>query len=202
LTPHELEAQYRLFLERPPLLVTFHPVTLEYEQTEWQVSELLAALDECDMPIIFTVPNADTNGRIIKRMIEDFVRRHSSAQMADNLGTQGYFSMMAVAGAMVGNSSSGIIEAPSFRLPVVNIGTRQGGRVRAKNVIDVGCNQSEIVRGIKNALSHEFRSRLREVINPHGDGRASEIIVRRLKEVALNDELIIKRFADIPSGSH
>lgn len=192
-----LEARCGLRLEPEPLLVTFHPVTLEYEQTEGQVAELLAALNAFDRPIVFTLPNADTNGRMIIRMIETFVREHANARLIENLGTQHYFSMMACAAAMVGNSSSGLIEAPSFGLPVVNIGTRQQGRLRAANVIDVGSSREDIAQGLAKALAPDFRARLRHLANPYGDGHAAEAIIRCLKETPLDPRLIQKRFVDL-----
>jgi len=106
--------------------------------------------------------------------------------------------MLACAAAMVGNSSSGIVEAPSQGLPVVNIGTRQEGRVRGENVIDVGYPREEIVRGIRQALDPSFRVRLQGASNPYGNGRASSMIVQRLKDVPLDDRLLRKRFFDQP----
>jgi UDP-N-acetylglucosamine 2-epimerase (non-hydrolysing)/GDP/UDP-N,N'-diacetylbacillosamine 2-epimerase (hydrolysing) len=196
LSRRELEERFGLKLNDSPLLVTYHPVTLEHEQTEWQVGELLAALDASEMPIVVTMPNADTSGRVIGQMIEGFAKVYPKAQVVDNLETQGYFSVMALAAAMVGNSSSGIIEAPSFGLPVVNIGTRQQGRTRGGNVIDVGYGRDEITKGIKRAIAPEFREQLRGLQNPYGDGRASDLIVKHLKEVSLNHRLVNKRFAD------
>jgi UDP-hydrolysing UDP-N-acetyl-D-glucosamine 2-epimerase len=193
----ELEARYGLCFQPRPLLATFHPVTLEYGQTEWQVGELLAALDDAGLPVVFTLPNADTGGRIIQRMIAEYIGDRPSAWLVDNLGTQAYFSLMAVAAAMVGNSSSGIIETPSFGLPVVNIGTRQAGRVRGANVIDVDYKRAAILQGIRQAVRPEFRESLRQMENPYGYGRASDIIVERLKTVPLDDNLIIKRFYDL-----
>ncbi|HKC62901.1 MAG TPA: UDP-N-acetylglucosamine 2-epimerase [Pyrinomonadaceae bacterium] len=193
----ELEAKYELRLNAPPLLVTFHPVTLEYERTEQQIEQLLAALSDTAMPVLFTQPNADTGGRLITSAISDYVKTHDSAQMVDNFGTQAYFSVMAIAAAMVGNSSSGIIEAASFKLPVVNIGTRQKGRERGANVIDVGYGREEILEAIKRACSDEFSSGLSQMTNPYGDGAAAERIVRRLKEVALTEHLLVKQFYDV-----
>jgi UDP-hydrolysing UDP-N-acetyl-D-glucosamine 2-epimerase len=192
----ELKAHTGLRLDSAPLLVTYHPVTLEYEQTEWQVRELLAALRQCGLPIVFTMPNADTNGRIIMRILEEFVKGYPQAQLVENLGTQGYFSLMSCAAAMVGNSSSGIIEALSFSLPVVNIGTRQQGRTRGENVVDVGYSRHEIIEGLKKALLPEFRPHLCGRPNPYGDGHAAEAIVRNLKEIPLEHRLIRKRFVD------
>lgn len=197
----ELKARYGLRLDRPPLLVTFHPVTLEYEQTEWQVTELLAALEACGLPVVFTMPNADTSGRTIARMIEEFVATHSSAQAVDNLGTQGYFSMMAVAAAMVGNSSSGIIEAASFELPVANVGSRQRGRVRGANIIDVDYEQTSILEGLGKALDPQFRAKLRGIHNPYDSGGAAEKIVEVLKQVQLDDRIVTKCFHDLGDGS-
>ncbi len=196
LTKQELELKYNLILDSKPLLVTFHPVTLEYERTEWQIEEMLSALKIVNMPVIFTIPNADTSGRVINRRISEFVKEHDYARVFPNLGTQGYFSLMAQSAAVVGNTSSGIIEAPSFKLPVVNIGNRQKGRVKAKNVIDVGYFCDDIMEGIRRAISPEFRQGLQDLNNPYGNGKASEIIIKRLKEIPLNDELIIKRFFD------
>jgi UDP-hydrolysing UDP-N-acetyl-D-glucosamine 2-epimerase len=195
----ELEALYGMRLDRAPLLVTFHPVTLDYHRTEWHIAELLSALENFDMPIVFSLPNSDTSGRVIISKIQDYVSSHSSAQMVDNLGTQGYFSLMSLATAMVGNSSSGIIEAPSFNLPVVNIGFRQDGRIKAENVINVGYESKEIVKGIKQAIQPDFRQKLKGLSNPYGSGNAAEKILRRLKEVELDEKIIVKRFYDVDS---
>ena len=160
------------------------------------MGELLAALESLDMPMVFTMPNADTESRTISSMIEDFSLQHSSCVFLDSLGTQDYFSLMSVAAAMIGNSSSGIIEAPSFELPVVNIGSRQTGRIRAANVIDVNYERQEIVEGLAKALSPEFRFKLKGLKNPYGSGNASEVILEKLREVDLNEKLITKRFYD------
>jgi len=157
---------------------------------------LLKALEVFDLPIIFTFPNADVSGRVILNMIKSFVKKYATAHLVENLGTQGYFSMMAFAAAMVGNSSSGIVEAPSFKLPVVNIGTRQQGRIRGENVLDVGYSHAEIRAAVAKAVSPEFRAGLDDLVNPYGDGRAAEKIVRKLKETKLGAELLVKRFCD------
>jgi len=192
-----LEEKYGLCLRPAPLLVTFHPVTLEYEQGEWQMEQLLFALDNFEIPIVFTMPNADIGGRVIIRMIEEYVSARSSAYMVRNLGTRNYFSLMAAAKAMVGNSSSGVIEAPSFKLPVVNIGSRQDGRVKSVNVVDVGYEQKDIINGLKKALHPEFSQGLSINDNPYGSGNASEKIVEVLKNIKINNTLVIKYFKDI-----
>jgi UDP-hydrolysing UDP-N-acetyl-D-glucosamine 2-epimerase len=198
LSADELARTRGVKVQPAPLLVTFHPVTLEHEQTEWQTTELLVALADSELPIIFTLPNADTNGRTIIKMVQQFVSSHPKAQLVGNLGTEAYLSLMALAAAMVGNSSSGIIEAASLKLPVVNIGNRQRGRVRAANVIDVGHARKEVLRGILEAVSLGFRARLKDLVNPYGQGEAAGRIVRVLKTTTINDRLLMKRFSDVP----
>ena len=190
----ELECLAGGVLQDPFLLVTYHPATLEDEPPEIQFGEVLAALEEVDAGVLFTYPGADAGSHAIIRMIHEFITAHPQARLAVNLGTQGYFSAMKHAAAVVGNSSSGIIEAASFRLPVVNIGSRQKGRVHGRNVIDVGCARGEIQRGIRQALSPEFRHGLSDLINLYGTGHAAETIVGALKDLKLNDALLRKRF--------
>lgn len=194
-SPEEIAHRIGSAFDTQPLLVTYHPVTLEYENAEWQTEQLLSALDEFHKPTVFTAPNADTSGRVIRGLIERFVSAHSNAIFVENLGTVGYFSLMAHAGAMIGNSSSGIIEAPSFRLPVVNVGNRQSGRVRGENVIDVGYAQPEIWKGIRRALSDEFRAGLKGIQNPYDQGGAAPRIVAALKQFSPGS-LIVKHFVD------
>jgi UDP-hydrolysing UDP-N-acetyl-D-glucosamine 2-epimerase len=197
----KLEQQFGLCLAPPFLLVTFHPVTLEYEQAEWQITEFLAALDASQIPAIFTLPNADSGNNVIREKIQQFVAGHGESQLIDNFGICAYFSMMKLATAMAGNSSSGIVEAASFELPAVNIGTRQDGRVRSRNVVDVGYGREDIVRGIRRAASLEFRESLRGMTNPYGTGNASSVITARLRSVTLGDELIRKKFYRVPVES-
>jgi len=198
----ELEAAVGLSLDEPTLLVTFHPVTLEFEEVEWQTGELLSALGTAGLPVVFTAPNADTGGRSVRTLIEAFVQSTPRSILVENLGTRAFFSMMSVAAAMVGNSSSGIIEAPSFGLPVVNIGARQEGRARAANVIDVGNGREEILDGIRRALDPSFRESLRGMANPYDAGGAAELIVERLASIDLDRALITKRFHDLgPDGA-
>ena len=193
----KIVAQLGPSLADPPLLVTYHPVTLEYDSTEQQVSELLAAVDRFEDPILFTAPNADTAGREVRRMVDDFVARRDRAQLIENLGSDGYFGLMAYARAMVGNSSSGIIEAPSFGLPVVNVGNRQKGRVRSTNVIDVECERGAIREGIERALDPGFRESIGGAGNPYGTGGAAAVIVDAIKRLG-NERLVPKVFRDLP----
>ena len=183
----------------PPdfLLVTYHPVTLEYEQTEWQIGELLVALHEVGLPILFTMPNADTGGRVIRQKIAAYVASNADSFAVENLGIQGYFSVMALASAMVGNSSSGIIEAASFKLPVVNIGTRQSGRVRGINVIDANYHFKDIMTGIEHTLSPDFLRIINQLKNPYGSGDATKTIIGKLKTTSLNKMIILKQYCDL-----
>jgi UDP-hydrolysing UDP-N-acetyl-D-glucosamine 2-epimerase len=198
LSRSELEARYQLQLDRPFLLVTYHPVTLEYESAGWQIGELLAALREAGLPVIFTLPNADTGNRIIREKLEQFVIADGSSKLVGNFGIQAYFSLMRFAAAMVGNSSSGIVEAASFQLPVVNVGTRQDGRVRSRNILDVGYHRTEVLEGIQRAVDPQFRASLKGLVNRYGDCNASSVIVQRLESVPLGDTLVRKKFHDLP----
>ncbi|MFC1856976.1 UDP-N-acetylglucosamine 2-epimerase [Thermodesulfobacteriota bacterium] len=195
-SPQELEKRYAILVDPPPLLVTFHPVTLEYEEVGTQADELLAAVEDSNIPVVFTLPNADTGGRVIIRKIERFVKAHSHAFMVENFGTRGYFSMMKIAAAMVGNSSSGILEAASFGLPVVNVGSRQDGRVRAANVIDVECCREDILEGIKKVVRNEFKDSIRGLPNLYGGGNAAPKILHVLRTTALDQRLLKKPFYD------
>ena len=197
LPAHALEKTIGMALTPPPLLVTFHPVTLEYERTSEHIAALCAALETIAHPVVFTYPNADTQGRHIIQAIDQYVQKHAKARAVANLGTQAYFSLMTHACAMVGNSSSGIIEAASFKLPVVNIGNRQRGRIRGRNVIDVDTRCDEIINAIQRAISPKFRSTLENLTNPYGDGRASERIVQILRDTPTGPKLITKRFHEI-----
>jgi len=196
-TEKEFQRTYSVELKHPVLLVTFHPVTLEHEQTPFHVEQLLKALDGVEAQVIFTYPNADTMGRYIIRSIEEFREdRIDRVSVQPNLGQKGYLSLLGLADAMVGNSSSGLIEAPSFNLPVVNIGNRQKGRVRGSNVLDVGHGADEIISGINQALESKFRQDLTGSTNPYGDGHAAQRIVQVLRSVQV-DGLKIKTFQDM-----
>lgn len=190
-----------LDLSRPPLVVTFHPATLEYARAAEQAAELLAAVAASGLPAVFTAPNADTGRSEVAGLVAEFVARTPTAAFVASLGQRGWFSLLGRAAAMVGNSSSGIVEAASFRLPVVNVGARQGGRLRAANVIDVPPSRDAILAAIRRAVSPEFRARLDGLVNPYGDGRASERIVARLAEVELGERLLVKRFHDGARGA-
>lgn len=197
LTPDQLKQRFGILPTPETLLVTYHPVTLEYSAAEAQVEALLEALKQSGRPVLFTLGNADTAGRLLNQKIQQFAARSPQAAVVENLGIQGYFSVMQVVAAMVGNSSSGIIEAASFGLPVVNIGIRQQGRTRGGNVIDTGNGTEQILAGIGRAISPEFRSGLQGMVNPYGCGNAAEAIVAKLRDVEITSGLLIKPFHDL-----
>lgn len=193
----ELEARLGLALSPSPVLVTFHPVTRDFTNTDHHLASLLGALRSIDRPVVLTLPNADTRSSRVREALLAYAAERSDVVALHNLGTVDYFNLLAHAAVMVGNSSSGIIEAPSFGLPVVNIGTRQAGRLRARNVIDVGYDAEEIRGAIAKALSPGFRAELVDCENPYrAGGPAGPQIARVLSEVELDPRLTAKEFVD------
>ena len=194
----ELSARVELDLGRDTLLATYHPVTLELRDLDTQVDFFLAALERSGYQVVVTYPNSDVGSSVIIEKYHKFSEQYPGrVRLLKNAGTELYLNLMATVSAMVGNSSSGIVEAPSFRLPVVNIGTRQQGKVRATNVIDVGYSTEEIVAGIRLATSEEFSRSLDGLTNPYGDGRSGRRIVDVLRTIPLDDRLIRKKFVDL-----
>lgn len=198
LTKEEFEKSIGFELGKKNILVTFHPVTLECYTAESQFQELLNALDTLeDTRIIFTKSNSDTDGRIINQMIDDYVIKNKNKSIAFvSLGQLRYLSALSLVDAVVGNSSSGLMEAPSFKIGTINIGDRQKGRVRASSVIDCKPNQKSISTAFERLYSPEFKSTLKEVENPYGNSRASEKILLELKKVNL-DNILKKSFYDL-----
>jgi UDP-hydrolysing UDP-N-acetyl-D-glucosamine 2-epimerase len=194
LADDELERRVGMWLNGSTLLVTYHPATLDSGDVRERARAMLDAVEESGLPVVFTYPNADPGGVAVRELIDEYVAGHANARAVASLGSRAYVAAMRRAAAMVGNSSSGIIEAASFGLPVVNVGVRQEGRLRAPNVIDVADDRGSILGGIRKALSAEFRRSLAGLENPYGDGRAAERIVETLKRVELGPELLVKRF--------
>jgi GDP/UDP-N,N'-diacetylbacillosamine 2-epimerase (hydrolysing) len=188
----ELEKSLEFKLGEKNLLITFHPVTLEDETSAIQMTELLAALDPLqDIRLIFTMPNADTGGRVLIDMIDQFVAKHPNARSYTSLGQLRYLSCIEHMDGVVGNSSSGLIEVPSFAKGTINIGDRQRGRLKAKSVIDCDPDQESITAALQKLYSKEFQLALRMVQNPYGDGGASKKIVKILQDHSL--ELTLKK---------
>ena len=199
-----LENRLQFSLNGTVALVTYHPVTLEPGQALAQIDELLDAVSASGIRAIFTKANADEAGRAINERLKRFCAQEPDRfRLYDNLGTDLYFGCMSRVDLMIGNSSSGLIEAPSFALPVVNIGTRQQGRIRGANVIDVSNAASDIEAAIARACSAEFRRNLSSAENPYDatrDGGASRRIKDTLKALDLSAGILIKEFADYPGG--
>lgn len=194
----ELEASLGFKLTQKNLLVTFHPVTLETATASDQMAELLIALAELkDTQLIFTLPNADTDSRALIKMVENFVEQHHNAHAYTSLGQLRYLSCIAQVDGVVGNSSSGLLEVPSFGKGTINIGDRQHGRLQATSVINSAPDRKSIAAAIKKLYSSDFQVSLSEVRNPYGEGGASEKIVTTIKNYSM-DGIAKKVFYDLP----
>lgn len=193
-----LEDAINFPLDDPLFLVTYHPVTLSEAETESGIEALLQALDRFpEARIIFTQANADTGGCLVNQRIDAYVARNSDRCTTHKaLGAVRYLSAMRMATAVIGNSSSGIIEAPIMGVPTVNIGDRQRGRLRAASILDCAEDTDAIVVAIEQCRISEFRQRIAAMDSPYGDGHAADRICRILRETEL-DGLIHKRFHDI-----
>ncbi len=180
------------------LLITFHPVTLEHASAKEQFQNLLDALDELqDAKLIFTKPNADTEGRIIIQMIDEYVSKNSHKSVAFiSLGQLRYLSALQYVDGVVGNSSSGLAEAPTFKIGTINVGDRQKGRVKAENVIDCNPTKESILTATTKLYSDEFQGKLKNVTNPYGEGGAAKKIKEVIKEKDLSG-ILKKKFYDI-----
>lgn len=195
----ELEALLDFQFGAKSLLITFHPVTLETSTAEDQMAELLAALAELkDTQLIFTMPNADTDGRTLIKMVQKFVAQNFNARAYKSLGQLQYLSCIAQVDGVVGNSSSGLAEVPSFKKGTINIGDRQRGRLQAASVINCKPTRQSIEGALKTLYSEDFQATLNQTLNPYGEGGACEKIVASIKSAALED-ILKKRFYD---GAH
>jgi len=193
-----LEKELNFKFNKHNLLVTFHPVTLETNTAGKQFQNLLTALDSLrDTNIIFTKANADSGGRAINRMIDKYILRNAHKSMAvASMGQLRYLSTMQFVDAVVGNSSSGIIEVPSFKIGTINIGNRQKGRIQARSVINCKPLKDDIRGAIRKLYSKEFQSLLNNIVNPYGDGRTARRIKNILKDYNI-DSILKKRFYDL-----
>ncbi len=193
----ELENELDFKFSKHNLLITFHPVTLESGTSAHQMKELLTALSELkDTGLIFTMPNADTEGRILFHQIEAFCAQHSLARAYLSLGQLRYLSCIQHIDGVLGNSSSGLIEVPSFKKGTINIGDRQRGRLRAESVIDCEPEYKSICMALERLFSTEFQNMLSTVENPYGNGGASEAVVSFLEQMSI-DGLLKKTFYNV-----
>jgi len=184
-------------LGKKNLLVTFHPVTLEHSTAKEQFQNLLNALDELqNARIVFTKPNADTEGRVIIKMIDDYVSQNSRESAAFiSLGQLRYLSALQFVDGVVGNSSSGLAEAPTFKIGTINIGDRQRGRIKADSVINCEPTKESILMALEKLYSKEFQKKLKGVRNPYGEGGAAEKIKNIIKEKDISN-ILKKEFYD------
>jgi UDP-hydrolysing UDP-N-acetyl-D-glucosamine 2-epimerase len=194
-----VEQRLGIHLQSPTLLVAYHPVTIHRETTQ-EAEALFAALGRMDGQILFVYPNSDAGSRELIERTQLFAEKRAEVRVFVNLDAITYWSLLRSVDAMIGNSSSGIMESASFALPTVNVGMRQQGRERARNVLDVGADTGAIVAAIKQALGPEFRASLEGMTNPYGDGDAANRIVPVLANVDL-DALLIKAPVPVPDDA-
>jgi UDP-N-acetylglucosamine 2-epimerase (non-hydrolysing)/GDP/UDP-N,N'-diacetylbacillosamine 2-epimerase (hydrolysing) len=191
-TREQLEAQLHLDLNQPSAVVAYHPVTIVRDTTQ-EADALFAALREVSGQILFCYPNSDAGGRALIQRTEQFLTQRPDARIFVNLPALTYWSLLRNVDLMIGNSSSGIMETPSFALPTVNVGMRQQGRERARNILDAAPETADILAKVEIARSEAFRRSLEGMQNPYGDGNASEQIVSVLTSVPLGEKLLIKK---------
>ena len=188
-----LEKKYGVDVKRPLVILLQHPVVTEEKQAAWQITQTLKALEDLRIQSIIIYPNVDSGGRSMIRTVKQQCRRYGFLKSMPSIPRSDFLGLMSIADVMIGNSSSAIIESSLFKLPVINIGTRQVGRERAGNVIDVDHDRQTIKYAIKKALEDkQFLHKVRTAKNPYGGGRSSEAITRILQQVNL-DEIWPKR---------
>ena len=200
MTKEELERSIHFEIDENTVVVTYHPVTLENNTVEEQFLNLLEVLDRNPkIRMIFTKANADTNGRIVNELIDKYAAQNSERACAFmSLGQKRYLSALKYCRIVIGNSSSGIIEAPSFGKPIINIGDRQKGRICADSVINCGYTQQEIQQAMETALTKEFENKARNCRNPYEKENTAANIISVIKDYLLNDKIKLKKgFYDI-----
>lgn len=191
----DISKRLGLDLNEPTILVTFHPVTLELDETKNQIDNLLAALAKINMQIIFTYPNADAGGRIIIEAIKQFCSQQPKAIACQSLGSNMYLNLLRHVCLMIGNSSSGMVETQSFKLPVVNIGSRQKGRKVTDNIINCPPEFDAIYNAVTTALSTDFQNKIKKMANPYDSGGVAENILSVLTDLPDKSTLLNKKFS-------
>ena len=197
LSREQVQERLTLDLRRPTVLVVYHPMTIARDTLQ-EADALFAALENLSDQILFCYPNADAGSRALIDRAKLFISRRSQGKIFTNLDSVTYLSLLRQVDMLVGNSSSGIMESASFALPTVNVGIRQHGRERARNVLDGDADARAILEAVSTARTPEFRESLQGMANPYGEGTASETIVRVLTTVPLSQELLMKRHSGIP----
>lgn len=195
LSKEELEQSLGVSIDTKTLLVTFHPVTLERKMLESQIDNLLEALEKINGKKIITYPNSDNGGEIIIERLKQFAEKNKDVFLFKSLGILRYLSVMKLCGAIVGNSSSALVEAPFLKKPVVNIGNRQKGRLTANNIICCGNDSREIKESIDKALSTDFKITVGNTESLYGEGNTSKDIVSVLEKMEINDKLLKKKLS-------
>jgi GDP/UDP-N,N'-diacetylbacillosamine 2-epimerase (hydrolysing) len=189
---HDFFSKFKLIHDEPYILVLQHSITEESERSQEQMLITLSAIEDLQLQAVLIFPNNDAGSIGIQRAIEK--KSNSKIHVLRNVNREDYANLMFHADLMIGNSSSGILEAPTFRLPAINIGRRQIGRLQAKNVINVSeFDKSEIIKAIKIAKGMDFKESIKDISNPYGDGNSSERIIDILTEVEINSELLNKQ---------
>jgi UDP-hydrolysing UDP-N-acetyl-D-glucosamine 2-epimerase len=196
LSREQVEEQLALNLRTPTILVVYHPMTIARDTLQ-EADSLFAALERLADQILFCYPNADAGSRTLIDRTKSFIERRGHGKIFTNLDSATYLSLLRQVDMLVGNSSSGIMESASFSLPTVNVGLRQQGRERARNVLDAEAHPRAILEAVRTARTAEFRDSLRAMVNPYGEGFASETIVRVLTSVPLSQKLLMKRHPGI-----
>ena len=194
----ELTNKMGIKFDKKNLLITYHPVTLEDGTSQKNFKSLINTLNELkDTYLIFTLPNSDSDSQVIKIMIKDYVAKNRDRSISfSSMGNLNYLSLLQFVDGVVGNSSSGLLEAPTFKIGTINIGDRQTGRIKADSVIDCKPNQNSVSNAIKKLYSNRFQNKLKTVDNPYGAGKATEKIMAILNKAILPNELK-KEFYDL-----
>jgi len=193
----DLKKNLNMNLTDSPIVVTYHPETIHFSKNESNLREIVNALASVSRPVIFTGSNADTTGRRMNAIIDEATKNNPNFFFKNNLGTDGYYNLLSHSFAMLGNSSSGIIEAMSFKLPVINLGDRQRGRVQGSNVINTTCSSFDILKAIEQISNKDFLDKIMANENPYFSGGASDCIVDVLAKYPVEKVKKIKEFRDM-----
>ncbi len=194
LSKEELEAELKIDLSKSYAVVTFHPVTLENNSSDKQIESILEVCKKLNnLSFIFTKANADAEGRIINHLIDKYAQDYDNIFAFTSLGMRRYLSVLKYCSMVIGNSSSGLLEAPSFGIPTINIGDRQKGRLQADSVINCEPTKVEITESINLALSDEFVQKAKKTVNPYGNGDTSNKVVEVIKDYLFNDKIDLKK---------
>ena len=187
----ELYKKFSLKKGEPLIFLMYHSITEEFDELEEQMDEVMKAVRQFNYPTIVILNNSDAGSKVIRQKIMEY--RKPWMSVYPNMKRQDFAGLLGIASVIVGNSSSGIIEAPTFKVPAVNIGNRQKGRLQSTNVVNVGYSAPEIEKGIKKAMSSGFKKRVARCVNPYGDGKSSKRSVDILESIKIDDTLLIKR---------